>query len=524
MVNWNDKCTYGLSIDSHAEVRLLIGRVGNAFFRFRGSYKCAASRLSGGALPISRLCPLGSFWGSRRVVSAEDDGHRLKTALSRTSPGIWFKSVVPGRVSWSWCLRGRKLKNHKTHPYKSEDQPQSKESLYAKVLRAAKFAAEDAVSAADVLRVCLNRICECTQWPFAHARILNQGNDLSAHGAKEVWRVPFLDPQRFRDRALRMNRLRSGADWRMQMVTTSRPAVLSDLEHELDHKGQLAARELGLKSAVGMPVLGGENIKAICEFFSCDAIQRDALWEEVFAVIGDALAHTIEMNRSRARVREMTGRLLTLQDDERRRLARELHDTTGQNLSMLVLNIELLNREQSLSPGTHAKLAECGELARTSLQEVRTLSYVLHPPMLDELGVFPALRAFIEGFSERSGIAVDLDLPSRHFRMPRELETTIFRVIQESLSNVRKHAHSSVARVRVALNPDGVSITVEDNGSGLPPSVDPELRPAKIGVGISSMRERVKHCGGRFNLHSGSTGTQLEVSLPLPQTARAATA
>jgi signal transduction histidine kinase len=419
--------------------------------------------------------------------------------------------------------KGAEVK-HKTHPYKSEDEPQRKESLYAKLLRAAKLAADDAASVADILRLCLNRVCECTQWPFAHARILTQDNDLGARGAKEVWRVPFLDPQRFRDRALRMNRLRSGTDWRMQMVSTARPAVLSDLEHELDHQGQLAARELGLKSALGMPVLAGESVKAVCEFFSCDAIQRDALWEEVFAVIGDALAHAIEMNRSRERLREMGGRLLSLQDDERRRLARDLHDTTGQNLSMLVLNIDLLNREQSLTPETHAKLAECGELARTSLQEVRTFSYVLHPPMLDELGVFPALRAFIEGFSERSGIAVDLDLPSRSFRMPRDLETTIFRVIQESLSNVRKHSHSSTARVHVALDPDRVFISVEDNGSGFPPSADLESRMAKIGVGISSMQERVKHCGGRLQLRSRGTGTQLQVSLPLPQAARAATA
>jgi signal transduction histidine kinase len=407
---------------------------------------------------------------------------------------------------------------------KSEDESQSKESLHAKLLRAARLAAEDAVSVADVLRLCLNRVCDCTQWPFAHARILTQDNDLGAREAQEVWRVPFLDPQRFRDRALRMNRLRSGIDWRLQMVTTARPAVLSNLERDLDHKGQLAARELGLKSALGMPVLAGENIKAVCEFFSCDAIQQDALWEEIFLIMGDALAHAIEMSRSRERIRQMSGRLLTLQDEERRRLARELHDTTAQNLSMLVLNLEILNREQFLTPETHTKLGECAELARTSLQEVRTFSYVLHPPMLDELGVFPALRAFIEGFSERSGIAVDLDLPNRSFRMPRELETTIFRVVQESLSNVRKHAHSSTARVRVTLNSDGVSIEVEDNGSGLPPSNAPELRTAKIGVGISSMQERVKHCGGRFQLHSGSTGTQLEVSLPLPHAARAATA
>jgi signal transduction histidine kinase len=199
-----------------------------------------------------------------------------------------------------------------------------------------------------------------------------------------------------------MNRLRSGIDWRMQMVTSARPTVLCDLEQELDPKGQHAARELGLRSALGMPVLGGENVTAVCEFFSCDRIPQDVLCEEIFAVIGDALAHAIEIKRSRERLREMTGRLLTLQDDERRRLARELHDTTGQNLSMLVLNIDLLGRGHFPAEEVPAKLTECSELARTSLQEVRTFSYVLHPPMLDELGVFSALRTFSQGFAERN--------------------------------------------------------------------------------------------------------------------------
>jgi signal transduction histidine kinase len=226
--------------------------------------------------------------------------------------------------------KGAEMKQQKIYPRKSEVQAQSKEPLYAKLLRAAKIATEDAASVADVLRACLNKVCDCTQWPFAHARILTEENELGGRSAKEVWRVPFLDPRRFRDRALRMNRLRSGIDWRMQMVTSARPAVLCDLEQELDPKGQLAARELGLRSALGMPVLGGENVTAVCEFFSCDPIPQDVLCEEIFAVIGDALAHAIEIKQSRERLREMTGRLLTLQDDERRRLARELHDTTGQ--------------------------------------------------------------------------------------------------------------------------------------------------------------------------------------------------
>jgi signal transduction histidine kinase len=420
--------------------------------------------------------------------------------------------------------KGAEMKQQKIYPRKSEVQAQSKEPLYAKLLRAAKVATEDAASVADVLRVCLNRVCDCTQWPFAHARILTEEHELGGRSPKEVWRVPFLDPRRFRDKALRMNRLRSGIDWRMQMVTTARPTVLFDLEQELDSKGQHAARELGLRSALGMPVLAGENVTAICEFFSCDVIPQDVLCEEVFAAIGDALAHAIEMKQTRERLHEMTGRLLTLQDDERRRLARELHDTTGQNLSMLVLNIDLLARGQFPAEEMHAKLMECGDLARASLQEVRTFSYTLHPPLLEEVGVFSALRTFIEGFAERSGILIDLELPDRSVRVPRHLETTIFRVVQESLSNVHKHSHSPTARVCVAVGPDGVLIQVEDDGTGLPPSTELTELPAKIGVGIGSMQERVRHCGGRMQLHSHGAGTQLEVNLPLRQAAHAATA
>jgi len=415
------------------------------------------------------------------------------------------------------------LKPHKTYRCKPEGEPQNKEPIYAKLLRTAKVATEEAASVADVLLLGLRRVCDCTQWPFAHARILAQDDALDARGAKEVWHVPFLEPRGFRDKALRMNRLRSGIDWRLRMVSTARPVVLGDLERDLDLNGQRAARELGLRSAVGMPVLAGENVKAVCEFFSCGSIQQDALWEEVFAAIGAALGHVIELQRSRERLRELTGRLLALQDNERRRLARELHDTTGQNLSMIVINIDLLGREPSLSPAVRSQLAECADLARSSLQEVRTFSYVLHPPMLEELGVFPALRLFIEGFSERSGILVDLDLPQRSIRMPQDIETTIFRVVQESLSNVRKHSHSSTAKVRISLDPGSIAITVEDHGSGLPKPME-GASPAKIGVGIGSMQERVKLCGGRFQLHSLPTGTQLEVSLPLSQTAKAATA
>src|SRR6266481_67463 len=348
------------------------------------------------------------------------------------------------------------MKLQKTHGYKSQEEPQTKQPIYTKLLRTAKVTAEEAATLPDALLLCLRRVCESTRWPFAHARILSQEDALDAHGAKEVWYVPFLDAQTFRDKALGMSHLRSGIDWRARVVSTGKPIVLCDLAHELDLKGQRAARDLGLRSALAMPVLAGESATAICEFFSSTFIHEDELLQEVFAAIGTTLAHAIEAKQYRARLHEMTARLLSLQDDERRRFARELHDTTGQNLSMLALNIDLLTRGQFTAEDRQAKLNECGDLARASLQEVRTFSYTLHPPLLEELGVFSALRTFIEGFAERSGILIDLELPDRSVRVPPDLETTIFRVVQESLSNVHKHSHSPTARVCVTVGPDGV--------------------------------------------------------------------
>lgn len=410
---------------------------------------------------------------------------------------------------------------HKMHNRRTEEEPQHKEPIYARLLRTAKVTADESASLADALLGCLRRVCECTRWPFAHARVLSQDGGLDARGANEVWYVPFLDAKAFRDKALQMSHLRSGIDWRARMVSTARPIVLRDLAHDLDARGQHAARELGLRSALGMPVLAGDSATAVCEFFSSSPIRNDDLLQEVFAAIGATLAHAIEAKQARERLREMTGRLLNLQDDERRRLARELHDTTGQNLSMMIVDIDFLGREQLPSTEARAKLAECSELARRSLAEVRTFSYVLHPPLLEELGVFPALRQFVEGFSERSGILVNLDLPHDSMRMPLDIETTIFRIVQESLSNVRKHSQGSKATVRIAVDPGEIAITVEDNGLGLPAPIDDGTGPVKVGVGIGSMRERVRQCGGSLQLHSQGKGTQLQVSLPWRQAAPA---
>jgi signal transduction histidine kinase len=219
-------------------------------------------------------------------------------------------------------------------------------------------------------------------------------------------------------------------------------------------------------------------------------------------------------------LRELSGRLLRLQDDERRRIARDLHDTTGQKVVALTLELSMIEAKLgTLPPEVNAMLQECRELADEVSTDIRTLSYVLHPPLLDEAGLSSAARWFVDGFVRRSRIKVDLDLPHDMGRMPQELELTLFRILQESLTNVHRHANSPNAFVKIALNENFVTLEVKDEGHVAKPIVvsSTEKNIELLGVGVRGMQERVRQLGGRLELRSGSKGTIMRATLPLTQ-------
>jgi PAS domain S-box-containing protein len=219
-------------------------------------------------------------------------------------------------------------------------------------------------------------------------------------------------------------------------------------------------------------------------------------------------------------LRELSGRLLRLQDDERRRIARDLHDTTGQKVVALTLELSMIEAKLgTLPPEVNAMLQECRELADEVSTDIRTLSYVLHPPLLDEAGLSSAARWFVDGFVRRSRIKVDLDLPHDMGRMPQELELTLFRILQESLTNVHRHANSPNAFVKIALNENSVTLEVKDEGHVAKPIVvsSTEKNIELLGVGVRGMQERVRQLGGRLELRSGSKGTIMRATLPLTQ-------
>jgi PAS domain S-box-containing protein len=219
-------------------------------------------------------------------------------------------------------------------------------------------------------------------------------------------------------------------------------------------------------------------------------------------------------------LRVLSGRLLTIRDEERRRWARELHDSVGQLLVGITMNLSILQRQlDGAAPLDSKFLSESMLLTNEALQEIRTLSYLLHPPMLDEVGLASALRWFASGFSKRSEIDIDLQIPESLGRFPRDLEIAVFRIVQETLTNVHRHSGSSTAKITIWRSGNQLRLKVEDKGKGMTlPAIGKDDREnAILGVGISGIRERVRQLAGQMQIRSGDWGTALEAVFPLEE-------
>jgi signal transduction histidine kinase len=210
---------------------------------------------------------------------------------------------------------------------------------------------------------------------------------------------------------------------------------------------------------------------------------------------------------------------LQTQDEERRRIARELHASTGQKLAAVAMNLSLIAKSaETLDARARKALAESLELLDRSSRDVRTLSYLLHPPLLDERGLAAAVRWFADGFTQRSGLQVKLEVPPDLPRLSEETEIALFRIVQEGLTNTHRHSESSTATIRLMVDQNHVRLEMRDAGKGLPkPRSDGYVAP--LGVGITGMRERVKQLGGHMKIESGSHGTTVSVALPLARAA-----
>jgi two-component system NarL family sensor kinase len=225
-----------------------------------------------------------------------------------------------------------------------------------------------------------------------------------------------------------------------------------------------------------------------------------------------------ELKQSYSQMRNLTGRLMRAQDNERRRIAQMLHETTAQDLAALKMLLARLTRTADrLTDSERSALAESVALAEQSMTQIRTLSYLLHPPFLDEAGLLSALRWYAGGFTERSGIKVDLDLPESLERLPLDTETALFRIVQESLTNIHRHAGSETARIRLRRDAEMLVLEIEDHGHGIPNASLRHITSGigAVGVGIAGMTERIEQLGGRLEVTSNDHGTTVRVSLSL---------
>jgi signal transduction histidine kinase len=228
---------------------------------------------------------------------------------------------------------------------------------------------------------------------------------------------------------------------------------------------------------------------------------------------------TRELDTANKGLRDLSARLLQLQDDERRRIARELHDSVGQLLAGLSMNLSTVRTDIDRLTKTAASLVDSEALVQEMSQEVRTISYLLHPPMLDEAGLASALPWYVDGFAQRSKIKVDLDVPEDFARFSPELETAIFRMVQECLTNIHRHSGSSTATIRLRHLDGQVLVEVGDQGKGIPSDKrEAMLSTGTPGVGIRGMRERIRQLGGVLEITSNGKGTVILAQLPAIET------
>ena len=306
------------------------------------------------------------------------------------------------------------------------------------------------------------------------------------------------------------------------ILRTIREAVRTRSMFELEHRIRRADGTLGWTYSRAVPLL---NVSGeIQEWFGAasDVTARKEA-EENFRKLAQTLdaevrARTRELEEQSNQVRELSWRLLTTQDEERRHIARELHDSAGQTLTVLGMSLaQLLQKTGRNAPELAAEAEQIQETVQQLHREIRTTSYLLHPPLLDESGLYSAISWYLQGLQERSGLEVQLDISKEFGRLPRELELVIFRLVQECLTNIHRHSESETASIRIACESNQIALDIRDQGKGMSPARLAEIQSGRSGVGIGGMRERLRQFEGTMNIESDGSGTRIFATIPLPK-------
>jgi PAS domain S-box-containing protein len=310
-----------------------------------------------------------------------------------------------------------------------------------------------------------------------------------------------------------------GVEDRQRVELEIQKALAGDGKYYVEYRQIKSNGSMGWMEAHGQVIYDSSNrpqsMMGVCRDISERKSSEAALREAHEQLEGRVKERTSELDRAQERLRMLSARLLRMQDDERRRIARELHDTAGQllvalNLVLVPVEAALQRKDTELATQITESLRLVDELS----SDLRTMSHLLHPPLLDEAGLHSAVRWYVEGFAERSKIDLDLQLDPEVGRLPAEFETAIFRIVQECLTNIHRHSESSSASIVITRDGHNLKVEIRDQGKGMSTPMP------RAGVGIQGMRERVRQLGGELEIESGRGGTRVTAIFSVDATSR----
>jgi len=390
-------------------------------------------------------------------------------------------------------------------------------NAYLKLLQEAAVAASEASTIEDAVRTCLRSICVHTGWCVGRACVITLAENGEVR-CNDLWHTnedPRYEPFReFQGK----NPLALEEGLAGRVMKTRAPLWITEVQKDRYFSTGAVARDAGICTAFGMPITAGSEVVAVLELFSENPVDANHDFVGVLSNVGRQLGRVFERVIAEEAQRRLSVSLLRSQDDERRRIARELHDSVGQYLAGVSMCVDGARKAPGGIPSVALeKLNEASEMAKKCETEVRTLSYLLHPPLLEELGLASATNWFVQGFADRSGINVTVDLSPGLGRLDHAVELTLFRILQECLTNIHRHSRSKTATVKMFADEKNVYLEVVDQGTGIPKrTLDSwSLAGPRGGIGIRGMRERLKDLGGSLQIDASKKGTTVRAAVPI---------
>jgi signal transduction histidine kinase len=317
------------------------------------------------------------------------------------------------------------------------------------------------------------------------------------------------------------------------VLRTIREAVRTKSGFQLEHQVRRTDGSVGWTYSRAVPLFDDKG--EIIEWFGAasditgrkDAEEKyrklaETLDAKVRARTRDLEERNAEIVRQSEQVRELSWRLLRAQEEERRYIARELHDSAGQTLTVLGFNLaQLVEKAERHAPELATNAATIDEMVQQLHRDIRTTSYLLHPPLLDESGLYSALRWYTQGLVERSNLQINLEISQDFGRLPGDMELVVFRSVQECLTNIHRHSGSKTAWIRITREATQVTVEIRDQGNGMSPAKLAEIQSGRSGVGIRGMQERLRQFKSEMKIESDHAGTRILVIIPVPKSATA---